>query len=265
MKEAIKVGLGKFGEVDQTVVDKILNLMSESYERLGPPMTNSVDLYVFEKSEEETFFVTHDASQGKPKISIYLDKILELPPQVSTSGIRRQVAHSILHGSLEFYVVKFPTDLKRVMTQYELSQNYATNILYGASMAVKEYSVTNLLYGKGFVEEQVAYVKYILEPIAGEILAWEVARINPLERIGYSVMAIRDISCAVPLTKDPKFGDEIKESIERKIDHLPQIYQSKINKITYETFPLLGNDTIENINSLTKAIAEEIIDYELKR
>jgi hypothetical protein len=41
---------------------------------------------------------------------------------------------------------------------------------------------------------RLAYARYMLEPTAEELRAWEIAKSNPLAR----TMTIRDISCAIP-------------------------------------------------------------------
>jgi hypothetical protein len=84
-------------------------------------------------------------------------------------------------------------------------ESFATEILYGAAMAAKEYSVTKFLVEGGFVEDQAAYAKYMLKPTAEDLQAWDMAKSDPLARIIYLVMTIRDVSCAIPLLEDSRF------------------------------------------------------------
>lgn len=252
-----------FGNVDKNLVEKILGVIGECYERLGPPMTFSVDLNIFETSSGQGFFASHDALQGKPTINVYLDRLSSLPPSVVEGGIRRQVAHSILHGSPEFYKVKFPAELRQSMHTYGLPESLATEILYGAAMAAKEYSVTKFLAEGGYLADQVAYAKYMLEPTAQEIQAWEMAKSNPMARIVYLVMTIRDISCAVPLFKNPNFGEEMRVCMEKRIQHLPENYRETVQRIVGETIQKFSEDTFKNINLLVKAFVEDIIRKEL--
>jgi len=69
------IRIERFGEFNEALLGKILGVMFESYERLGPPTTYSVNLKVFGRSEEGGFFACHDASGGTPTISIYMDKV----------------------------------------------------------------------------------------------------------------------------------------------------------------------------------------------
>lgn len=259
------VKLKTFGNVDGKLTEKLLNIMVECYERLGPPMTYSVNLNIFEASSGGNgFFASHDALQGKPTINIYLDKVSSLPPNVVEGGIRRQVAHSILHGSPEYYKIKFPTELKQAMQTYGLPENLATEILYGAAMAAKEYSVTKFLVDGGYFEDQVAYAKYMLEPTAEELQAWEMAKSNPMARIVYLAMTLRDISCAVPLLKKLNIGDEIRKCLEKRLGHLPDVYRVALQRMVDETIQKFSEDTFKNIYNLVEAIVENIIQKELE-
>jgi hypothetical protein len=238
--------------------------MGECYKVIGEPMADSIDLCMVEKSAGEIFFATHDALHGKPRITVYIDKFLEMPQLVGLAGIRRQVAHSVLHGSLGYYLIRVPKDLMRAMKQYNLPQVCANGFLYSVGMAAKEYEITRLLYGKSYVEDQVAYAKYILVPGAEEVLAWKIALRDKLEKIFYLTSIVRDVSCAIPLIQDEQIGGEIRDYIGKKLAHITPDCQLRVQKIIYEGFSLLGTDTFENIDLIAKLVVEEIIDYELK-
>jgi len=257
------VKIKTFGNVDKNLMEKILDIIAECYGRLGPPITFSVNLNIFETSGGQGFFASHDALQGKPTINIYMDRLSSLPLTVVEGGIRRQVAHSILHGSPEFYKIKFPAELRQSMHIYGLPETLATEILYGAAMAAKEFNVTRFLVECGYIEDQVAYARYMLEPTSEEMQAWEMAKNNPTAKIVYLVMTIRDISCAIPLLKNPNLTNEIKKLLEKRTSHLPENYREIIQRMVDETIQKFSEDTFKNINLLVKAFVEEIIRKEL--
>lgn len=258
------VKLQTFGNMDKNLMEKLLAILVECYERLGPPMTFSVNLNIYETSTGQGFFASHDALDGKPTINIYLDKYSSLPSNVAEAGVRRQAAHSILHGSPEFYKIKFPSGLRQAMRSYGLTENLATEILYGAAMAAKEYAVTMFLVEGGYVDDQVAYAKYMLEPTVEELQAWELARQSPTAKIIYLVMTLRDVSCAVPLLKKPNIGDEVRSRLERRLSHLPEAYKATLQRIIDETIQKFAEDTFKNIDNLVEAIVENIIQRELE-
>ncbi len=258
------VKIKTFGSIGRDTVKELLEIIIECYERLGPPMTYPVDLNIFEVSEGSGFFASHDALHGKPTINVYLDRISGLPLNVVVGGVRRQAAHSILHGSPEYYKIRVPAELKQAIYDFGLPENFGLEILYGASMAAKEYSVTKFLVEGGFIEDQIAYIKFMLEPTAEELQAWNIAKPNPIARIIYLAMTIRDVSCAVPLLEDSRLGGEIKECLDKRVEHLPTSYKLTIQKIIGEMTQKFSENVFQNINLLTKVIVEDIIKKELE-
>ena len=258
------VKLRTFGNVDKELVKRLLDIIVECYERLGPPVTYPVNLNIFEASDGSGFFACHDALNGRPTINVYLDRVSGLPWDVIVGGVRRQAAHSILHGSPEYYKIRFPAELIKAMHDYGLTENAATQILYGAAMAAKEYAVTKFLIEAGFVEDQIAYARYMLEPTAEELQAWEIAKSNPFAKTIYLVMTVRDISCAIPLLTDSKFTNEIGYCLEKRIEHLPEKEKAAIRKIVNEINQKFSEDTFRNINYFVNAIIEDIAKKELE-
>jgi len=259
----MNISLTQFGEIPQSLLHEISSLITGFYKTLGEPMGGSVNLEIFEKAEEEQFFATHDALEGKPRIRVYVNNLLELPKLVGLAGIRRQVVHSILHGSLKFYLIKFPDVLKKAIHQYRLSYDSGNSLLYSIGMAAKEYEATKFLCSRSFVDEQVAYAKYIMEPSGEDVLAWEIASTNRLQKVLYLAALIRDISCAVPLVYDERFGDEIRQYVEKKLVHVGPVPQSITQSIIYEKFGLLGADTFENINLIAELVTQGILVHAL--
>ena len=171
-----QICVSKFGEVNQETLDHILSVINTGYESLGSPKTGSINLWIYEKSRDETsFFATHIIWKGKPRITIYFDQISQYPKEVFLAGIQRQVAHSILHGSIEFYLVRLPDELRKAAVKYGFSPRYTNNILYHIAMIAKEYEVTKLLQQRNLSKNQAAYSKYILKPTSEDILAWQMA------------------------------------------------------------------------------------------
>lgn len=257
------VKIQTFGNINKVLTQKLLGILVECYERPGPPMTFSVNLNIYETSSGLGFFASHDALEGKPTINIYLDRFSGLPPHVAEAGVRRQAAHSILHGSPEYYKIKFPSGLRQAMRSYSFPESLATEILYGMAMAAKEYAVTRFLVEGGYIEDQVAYAKYMLEPTIEELQAWEIAKPNPTARIIYLTMTLRDISCAAPILKKPEIADEIRLLLGKGLSRLPDQYKTTVQRILEETIHRFSNDTFKNIENLVEAVVENIIHKEL--
>ena len=266
-EEQPKIIVSRFGEVKATEIDHINNVMKECYGRLMPHEVALVDLYVFERSSsieaflvreykqvgvasapfDELFFAMHDAWRGTPRIILCLERMKKLPRLVRLGGIRHEVGHSVLHGSLQYYLIPLPPILLELADRFNLSQEYMTNILYLISIAVKDYEVSRLLYERGYVHDQVAYAKYLLATSESDILSWKISRDKPLAQILCLVSCLKSASCAVALLDDKKFGKEIRRYLTESVHYIPLKYRSLLLKIVSEDFPSLGTDTLNNI------------------
>ncbi|MEM2849633.1 MAG: hypothetical protein QXI36_05090 [Candidatus Bathyarchaeia archaeon] len=237
-----------------------------------PHSVSLVELYLFERSSSieaflkiesdklgvtvtpfgESFFAMHDAWRGIPRITICLEKIRTLPKPVKIGGIRHEVAHTILHGSLEYYAIPTPPALLEIADRFNLSSDYTRNLLYLVSIAVKDYEVTRLLYNRGYVEDQVEYVKYLLRASEEDVASWGLSKGKPLLEILCLISSLKTVGCTTPLLNDGRFCQELKQLLVESLSYLPGELSAMVLKFAEEGFPKLGMDTFENINSIIR-------------
>lgn len=268
----VRIVVSKYGNVYDNEVDEILNTMLECYSRLMPHEVSLVDLYLFERSSSveafikreceelgitvtpfaETFFSTHDAWRGVPRVTICLEKVRALPELVKLGGIRHEVAHTVLHGSLEHYLIRPPSLLLEMTNRFNLSRDYTKSVLYLVSIAVKDYEATCLLYSRGYVEDQVEYVKFLLRVSEDDVISWELSKGNPLLKALYLISILKTVGCVAPLLNDMKFGRELKQLLVESLSYLPRELSTIILKFAEEEFPTLGVDTLENIDNMIR-------------
>lgn len=269
----VRIVISKFGKINDSHVSFITGLMEECYERLGPHNVSIVDLYVFEKSSaaeaflsaerkrldvrtspfHEGFFAMHDAWRGIPRIILCLDRMMKLPDLVMVGGVRHEVAHTVLHGSLEYYLFTFPEPILELMSQFNLSEKVAADILYLISIAVKDYEVTRLLYERGYVEDQAAYVKFLLKTEEEDLLSWRLAEGSPLLEALHIIGLLKSIGCAVPLLSDRNLQGEIERYLKDSLSHLPENISRLVLNIAKEHFTSLKGDTFTNIKRIIYA------------
>jgi len=275
-----KIVVSKFGEVEAGEIDHIVGVMEECYGRLGPHEVALVDLYVFERSSsvdaftakeyeevgvvsasfDELFFAMHDAWRGTSRIIICLERIKKLPELVQVGGIRHEVGHSILHGSLRYYLLPLPPVLLDLVNRFDISLQYATNLLYLISIAVKDYEVSRLLYERGYVEDQIAYAKHLLSVTENDILSWEMSRGKPLAEILCLISCLKAAGCAAPFLFDKKFGEETKRRVAESLSYLPPSYSAPLLSTILEGFSPVGADTLSNIDQMACLIKEKIVN-----
>lgn len=119
-----------------------------------------------------------------------------------------------------------------------------------ASIAVKDYEVTRLLCQYGYIEDQVAYVKFLLKTSEDDLVSWKLSQGNPPLEALYLMGLFKSVSCAIPLLNNENAGNEIKECLRNYVNHLPKELSSLILNIAEESFTKLENDTFSNISKI---------------
>jgi hypothetical protein len=274
-----KIVVSKFGDVENREISYILKIMEECYGRLKPYKVDLVDLYVFERSSSvsafmakeskevgvasasfsELFFAMHDAFRGTSRIILCLEKMKKLPKLVQDAGIRHEVGHSVLHGSLLYYVLPLPPSLSDLVHRLNVSREYATNLFYLISISVKDFEVSRLLYKRGYIEDQVAYAKHLLKVTESDRLAWEMSRDKPSAEILCLVSSLKTAGCAAPFLLNKTLGEELKRLLAESLSHLRTDFSTSLMNIILKDLPSLGTDTISNINQVAGLVVEDIV------
>jgi hypothetical protein len=274
----IRIVVRRFGDVEERFVKKVLEILNDCYNRLGAHDVEIVDVYIFEKSSsmnafmneekrkfgiktsafEESFLAVHDAWHGTPRIMVAYDKMFHVPELVGIGGLRHEVAHTVLHGSLEYYSFPTPTFLLELERKGAISRQITRDLVYLASIAVKDYEVTRLLYEKGYVEDQLAYNEYYLKPSEEDLEAWKLAEKNKTARLLFLVSALKTFCCGAPLLKDETNGEEISKAMTKSMSFLPTELSARLLKIL-EAASRFGRKTHENVDWFLKEIINELV------
>lgn len=273
-----RIVVRKFGDVEDRFTDEVLDVLRVCYDRINADAVKIVDLYLFEKSStmnalvneekrklgiktsafEESYYALHDAWHGTPRIMVAHDKISALPELVRMGSLRHEAAHTVLHGSLEFYSFPLSASLTRLEEEGVVSRQMARDLLHLVSVAGKDFEVTRLLYEKQFVEDQVAFSKHILEPSEEDREAWELAKEDQAFRLLVLASILKTICCAAPLLKDHDHGGEISESIKKSLGYLPEETSECLLRIL-EVATKFGRNTHENVDLLLAKTVDELV------
>jgi len=268
----VHITISKYGRIGDKETKRITETMRECYSRLAPHEVSLVDLYLFERSSsveaffakecrevgvasapfDELFFAMHDAWRGIPRITLCLEKMKELLRLVKMGGIHHEVGHSVLHGSLRYYLLSFPPALLKTAERFNLSFEYVANLLYLISIAVKDYEVTHLLHQRGYVEDQVAYAKHLLKVSEDDILSWEISQDKPRAEALCLISCLKAAGCVAPLLVDEKFGEEVRQYLMESLSYLPAERSALLLKVIEGGFLSLGTDTLDNIDRLIR-------------
>ena len=258
----------------------VLSFLEECYGRLRPVGLDIVEIVLFENDRlwhghmaaerrragvpssdfDDAFIATHEAWTGIPRISISLDRRKAVAPPVWEGALRHEAGHSILHGSLEYYVFPMPRALLDVAHEFHTLTSHLTDILYLLTVAVKDMEVTKLLVTNGYVEDQVAYARFVMKPTEQDQYAWDLSSVTAEARVLCLVGKLKDVAAATVLTSGPDSPQVGLEEIEESVRYLPREARTALLDTMTKILNDLGNDTFANIQSGAAILATRLIE-----
>ena len=195
----------------------------------------------------EEFLALHDAWRGVPRITICRERLAEVPHLVGLGAIRQQVAHSVLHGSPEYYVFTLSRDLVGKGQECGLTPVALRQFLYYVAIAVKDYEVVRLLVAHGYVDCQAALAFHQLEPSDEDRLAWQLAQLNPAARLICLASQLKLMFSIRPLAAKPAVALALIQQARAMLSFLPLEEQDKLWALTQQMATAMGDDTHQNI------------------
>ena len=275
----VKVVLQKLGEIPDENVENVLSVIQECYERLRPHGVQILDLLLFSApstmnafysrervavgvvSEDfgESFIAMHDAWRGTSRIGVCMSKMKDLPPPVQIGTLRHEVGHSVLHGSMEYYVFPIDAPLMEAAERLRLSKEYLFNLLYLISIAVKDFEVTRLLSERGYVEDQVACSNHVFGTSSEDLDAWQLSKGDPASMALCLAARLKDAACLVAL--QAKLGEQsVAERTRAELSYLPDPILNEMLK-TLGRFPqAMVGDTFQNVAAAMRIFVEDILE-----
>jgi len=258
----------------------ILSLLEECYGRLRPVDLDIVEIVLFENDRlwhshmmaqrrrvgvtssdfDDAFIATHEAWTGIPRISISLDRGKAVARPVWEGALRHEAGHSILHGSLEYYVFPMPKALLDVAHEFRTLTSHLTDILYLLTVAVKDMEVTKLLVSNRYSEDQVAYARFVMKPTEQDQDAWDLSSINAEARVLCLVGRFKDLAAATVLASMSYSHRVGLEEIEGSIGYFSREAREALLDTMTKILNDLGNDTFANIRSGAATLATRLIE-----
>jgi hypothetical protein len=195
----------------------------------------------------EEFLALHDAWHGLPRITLCHERLAEVPHLVGLGAIRQQVAHSILHGSPEYYVFKLSRNILEKGRERGLAPVALQQLLYYVAIAVKDYEVVRLLVTHGYVDCQAALAFHQLEASDEDRLAWQLAQLSPVVRLICLASQLKLVLAIRPLVEKPALAPALIQQARAMLSFLPLEEQDKLWALTQQIAAALGDDTHQNI------------------
>lgn len=235
-------------KVEIHVVDSESNmraLLKEDKLRLG--ITTSGD---------EEFICSHDAWRGYPRVICCLEKLAKLNKLARLGAVRHVVAHSAIHGSLEYYIFRIPDDCRHTAVIKGLDSPVLDQALYYVSVAVKDFEATRFLVQHDFIDSQFAFALEWVQPSEQDKSTWKLAQTNRQAKFIYLTTLLKPTLFAHPLLALPRSKKislehqvQLARRVEELLEHLGSAEQNRLLQVTNMIVEDATEDTHRNVDS----------------
>ena len=255
-------------------VERILQVIKECYTTL-PHKVDAVEVNIFQKSSDalsflaaqsnaagvksssfdEDFYAYHHAWLGLPSITVSVEKLNTLPQSLADACIRHEVAHSVLHGEIRYYVIPTPPAYRSLGEVCRVGDDYLLDLTYLTSIAVKDYEATKLLYSHNYRVDQVRYAEYLLDE-GLETTLWRIVENHPQAKALFLTGSVKVPFCVKPLLDQENIHLQMK--LESCLQPLGE-YQKLLIEVVDKASERFADDTYSNIQIAAEIYCEKIL------
>ena len=275
----LEIILQSYGRIPDEAKGEIRELMEDCFRKLSPPSPEIVDVILFEDSSrmegyllaeqnsvgvysqglDAKFVATHEAWTGIPRILVCYERLQELSPQLRRAVVRHEAAHSILHGSPEYYIFPIPRPLLKASEKYDLPRDYTLHILYLLAMGVKDYEATRILLDHGYVEDQIEYAWHFCKTGIDDLEAWKISKGDPKKELLCLAGRFKDFACVTAVMTH--HGSNVVElaAAKKELEYLPEDTGSRLLEVCAALAQMNGHDTFSKVELAAELIAGRLI------
>lgn len=204
---------------------------------------------------EDEFFCAHDAWRGYPRVICSLDRLNKISKLAKLGAIRHEAAHSVLHGSMEYYIFRIPDECRHTAAIKALEPSVLDQALVYVSAAVKDFEATRLLVQHEFIDCQFSYALEWLKPSAEDKETWKSVQTNRPAKFNYLTALLRPMLFVHPLLALPKSQTIALENqvllarrVEEMLEPLGSTDQNRLLQVTSMIAAEATEDTHKNVD-----------------
>ena len=262
------------GQVEQDKIREIQGVLEECYTRLGGWLPERVEVHLFdtptglagflegEKKElgiktggDEAFICSHDAWRGSPRLLVCMERLSALSPMARLGALRHEVAHTVLHGALVYYVLRIPLDCLQLAQAKGVDLTMLQQVLYYCATAVKDFEATRLLLSRGYRECQVTYTEAQFVPSDEDEFAWLLAKQHPQARLLFFTSQLEMLLPSWPLEVAGLM--RLEECADSMLSYMEPDERKRLVDEAISIAKQLGEDTHNNVRlTLTQVLGE---------
>lgn len=283
MTGAVEVGgtrleLSTFGEVSSQMQDGVVRCIGTCFSRFDADLPAAVALRFFDtatRHQEEQqrenralnvvggggdpLPVSHSAWGDAPRITVCAERLEPLPELLRQGMVNVAAAHTVLHGSADYYAFKIPADIVRQGGELGIGATLLQRYLYHVATAVKGAAAVDLLVKSGFVADQVALALHQLQVTSDDLLAWQLAQSDARARALYLLAQLRPLLSTYPLLcHAPTLGQRMAELT----DHLPSPQRERLLALSSGLAASLSGETRASIQRAFSRAWDQVVREE---
>ncbi len=203
------------GEVSEEEINRIVETIAQLYRRSPFGTPESLEIVVVDtvsrrdkimREEEkklgvrisEDYPVTHEAWWGTPRIVACVESLSRLAPIIARASILVAAAHSILHGSQEYYRYRLSPEAVRRGREKGWDTEHLERLLYLVASGIKNLAVAKLLVRCGFIPEHTNLALEQLNLEESEKSIWKLIEGDVVPRALYLASLLKNILFAYP-------------------------------------------------------------------
>ena len=271
----VELNLITKGRIPWGVRREVAGALRDCYRRFGSRVPYKVDVHIMDRestmrdflkdekfklgittSGDEESICTHDAWRGYPRIIFCFENLARFSRLARLGAVRHEAAHSVLHGSLEYYIFRIPEDCRRTAVIKAIDSTALDRALHDLSVAVKDFEATRFLVRHDYIGCQFAFALEWLQPSDEEKLAWKTAKTDRQARFTYQTALLRPTLFAHPLLALPRSNKisleqqvHLGRRVEELVEHLGDAEQNRLLQVTNVIVENLTEDTHANVDS----------------
>ena len=195
---------------------------------------------------------SHHHIAGRPTIMVIASELYDKSEAIVWGELLIALAHAKLHGSEEYYAIRAPPMLRRLI-EYGVPEHLATAVLYLVASGVKGYEATRFVVERGYLSEMETLYKFHLRITPEEKASWIMAEGNLRAQALLSLNAFKALANALPVYSSST-DIELRGLFEENLDLIPLDLRLRVKRALFEFLPKEPQGTFERIESCLEAL-----------
>lgn len=226
------------GNVPKQFIDKVLDII-KSFVGVANNVSY-IEVYFYSSTREKIMFLEaeaselgvmvvgdfvamHDAWRGWPRIHIDYERCSILSEEQLEAVIIHEVSHAVLHGSIQYYVLRFSIDRFK-----QLDVDRILKLIYIASTVVKDIEVHEMLVRLNMLKTVHNYMDFMANQ-------YNDIKCDNAEELLLLAKAVLPCLYVEPCSIMKHLGEECKKVSEKMLDILKMFKDIKVNELSEDT------------------------------